>query len=209
MIAFAPALLVKAPHLRVVDDPARKGAGDADWVEGARRGDPGAEEAIYRAYAPAVLTLTTRLLGRRADAEDATQDTFLIAFTKLAQLRDASALRPWLMCIAVSQARRRFRRRRLLSALGLSIGADDATLESLVAPGVSAEARVDLAVLDRILGTLPANHRIAWMLRYVEGEPLDAVARACGCSLATAKRWIGSADTQVRAEVRLGEIEEP
>jgi DNA-directed RNA polymerase specialized sigma24 family protein len=126
---FAPAFLVEAPRLRVVGDPPRGVPGDAELVERARRGQRSAEEAIYRAHAPAVLTLTTRLLGRRSDAEDATQDTFVIAFEKMEQLRDGGALRSWLMCIAVSQARRRFRKRRLLSALGLHVGADDATLE--------------------------------------------------------------------------------
>jgi RNA polymerase sigma-70 factor (ECF subfamily) len=34
---------------------------------------------------------------------------------------------------------------------------------------------------------------VAWLLRHVEGERLQDVALACGCSLATAKRRIASA----------------
>jgi RNA polymerase sigma-70 factor (ECF subfamily) len=199
--------MTSVPRLRLVQAPASGESGDEVLVAGIRSGNRSAEEALYRAYAPIVLALTTRLLGRRSDAEDATQDTFILVFENLHQLRDAAALRPWLLQIAVSQARRRFRKRRLLRTLGLHVGADDATLESLVAPGSSAEVRADLGALDRVLGALPADQRIAWVLRYVEGEQLDAVAHLCGCSLATAKRRIAAADVEVRAEVRLGEEE--
>jgi len=209
-VALLPAFcIVPAPHLRVVGGAEERPQSDEDLVERMRRGSRSAEEAFYRTYAPRVLALTTRLLGRRSDAEDATQDTFVIALENVGQLRDAAALRPWLMRIAVSQARRRFRRRKMLRALGLHIGADDATLDSLVAPGANAEIRTDLAALDRVLATLPVEQRIAWLLRYVEGEELTDVAQACGCSLATAKRRIAAADAQVHAEVRVGDEEEP
>jgi RNA polymerase sigma-70 factor (ECF subfamily) len=210
-IALAPAFLVnrRAPRLRVVGGIAGAREQDADLVARMRRGNRAAEEALYRAYAPAVLALTMRLLGRRSDAEDATQDTFILAFANVARLRDPSALRPWIMQIAVSQVRRRFRKRRLLRALGLHVGADDATLDSLAAPGASAEIKSDLSVLDRILAGLPADQRIAWMLRYVEGEELPAVAHACGCSLATVKRRIAAADAQVHGELRVADLGEP
>jgi RNA polymerase sigma-70 factor (ECF subfamily) len=194
------------PRLRVVR-PAGARPDDAELVDRIRQGNRSAEEAVYRAYAPYVLSLTTRLLGRRSDAEDAVQDTFILAFENVSRLRDPGALRPWIMQIAVSQVRRRFRKRRLLKALGLAVGADDATLESLVAPGAGQDVTSDLAALDRVLGGLPAPQRIAWMLRYVEGEELQAVADACGCSLATVKRRIAAADAQVHGELRVAEME--
>jgi RNA polymerase sigma-70 factor (ECF subfamily) len=45
--------------------------------------------------------------------------------------------------------------------------------------------------------------RIAFCLRHVEGMKLEEVARACGCSLATAKRRVASA--QARLDAELGE----
>jgi RNA polymerase sigma-70 factor (ECF subfamily) len=41
-----------------------------------------------------------------------------------------------------------------------------------------------------VLDAVPADQRIAWTLRHIEGEQLEAVADLCGCSLATAKRRI-------------------
>jgi RNA polymerase sigma-70 factor (ECF subfamily) len=47
----------------------------------------------------------------------------------------------------------------------------------------------------RLLDELPANERLAWTLRHIEGEQVEAVASLCGCSLATAKRRIAAAQT--------------
>jgi RNA polymerase sigma-70 factor (ECF subfamily) len=50
----------------------------------------------------------------------------------------------------------------------------------------------------RALDRLGTAERLAWTLRHVEGERLDAVAQLCGCSLATAKRRIAAANAHVR-----------
>ena len=62
------------------------------------------------------------------------------------------------------------------------------------------EQRAVLAGVYRTLDSLPANERIAWSLRYVEGEKLERVAELCGCSLATAKRRIKSAHETIQRE---------
>jgi RNA polymerase sigma-70 factor (ECF subfamily) len=45
----------------------------------------------------------------------------------------------------------------------------------------------------RVLETVRAEDRLAWLLRHVEGERLQDIALACGCSLATVKRRVASA----------------
>ena len=47
-----------------------------------------------------------------------------------------------------------------------------------------------LTRIYRALDEIDPKSRIAWILRNVEGEQLEDVADACGCSLATAKRRI-------------------
>lgn len=55
---------------------------DADLVARARRGDTWALEMLYRRHVQLVAGTALRLLRHRADAEDVTQETFLIAFDK-------------------------------------------------------------------------------------------------------------------------------
>ncbi|HEY3354286.1 MAG TPA: RNA polymerase sigma factor [Polyangia bacterium] len=185
------------PPLSAVPAP-----GDGELVARAVAGEAWARETLYHRHAGAVAGVLVRLLGAGADAEDALQDTFVTALHELARLRERDAVRPWLLRIAARQAHRRFRRRRLLRLLGLDRGGDSA-LAALAAPATSPETRAELALLDRALAALPPGPRIAWSLRFVEGYDLEAVAAACGCSLATAKRRIAAAQAQVGRHVDL------
>lgn len=174
---------------------------DASLVERAQRGDRRAEDLLFRRHAAAVSRTVVRLLGTRLDAEDVVHDAFVIAFEKLRTLREPAAFRGWLMRIAIIRVRRVIRRRRLKRSLGLLPMADDAGLEELATQGASPEVRAELAVIDRIRQGLPADQRIAWTLRMVEGHRLEDVAQLCGCSLATAKRRIAAAQRTMNAVV--------
>ncbi|HKP63098.1 MAG TPA: RNA polymerase sigma factor [Polyangiales bacterium] len=183
----------------------RSGPDDAELVARARAKDRGAEELLYRAHVHSVAALATRLLGRSAEAEDVAQDAFVTAFSRLHQLRDGGQFRAWLMRITVHEVHRRFRRRKLLRALGLDRGQDDASLERLGASQLSSEQRAELAVLDRVLSRLSARERVAWMLRHVEGQELAEIASACEASVASIKRWLARADECIRVHVA-GEV---
>ena len=82
---------------------------------------------------------------------------------------------------------------------------DDATLAALAAPALRPDDRAELALVDRMLRRVPADLRIAWMLRRVEGLPLAQVASVCACSLATAKRRVAAADAEVARYVSFRE----
>jgi RNA polymerase sigma-70 factor (ECF subfamily) len=183
--------------------PAGEGLSDECLVGRAKAGDRWAEEVIYRRHVESIAGLVLRLLRDRSEMEDVVQETFALGLERLGSLRDASALKSWLCQIAVSQVRRRFRRRRLLSFLGFTRPGDDTPLEALAADGSSGEVVAELAAIDRVLQSLPVEQRIAWVLRYAEGESLEDVAKACACSLATAKRRIAAADARVSLHVGL------
>jgi len=166
---------------------------DDALLDAARRGDARARETLYRRHAAPLLATVTRLLGVRADAEDVLHDTFLLAFNRLDQLREADALHGWLLQIAISFVYRRVRRLRLLRRLGMGAAAD-ASLVELAAPGLAPEANAELVLLQKALDRLDTKTRIPWMLKNVEGYALQEVADACECSLATTKRRIADAE---------------
>jgi len=176
---------------------------DTDLARRIGRGDRWAEEAFYRRHVVHVVGLAQRLLGNSWDAEDVAQETFITAFEIWSQLRDYERARAWLMQIAVRKVHRKFRRRGLLRLLGLDRGVEDLPLDALAREDTSAEVRSELLVLNGVLKSLPAKSRIPWMLRYVEGLPLDEVAEKCDCSLATAKRRIAAAHRVVSRQVEI------
>jgi RNA polymerase sigma-70 factor, ECF subfamily len=185
--------------------PTADALGDAELVARSLGGDRWSRDVLYRRHAHYLLAISARLLSNRNEGEEVVQDTFVVAFEQLGTLRDPAALRGWLAQIAVSLVRRRLRRARLLRFLGLDRGADDASLESLSAATVRPDDRAELALVDRMLRRMPANLRIAWMLRRVEGVPLAQVASACECSIATAKRRIAAVDVEVARHVAFRE----
>jgi RNA polymerase sigma-70 factor (ECF subfamily) len=198
----APALVVKLrpePASRLPD-----GVETAALVLRARSGDRGAESLLYRRYAPGLLEVATHLLRSAPSAEDVLHDAFLLAFARLGQLKQPAQFRAWALAIVVSLARKRLRRQRLLHWVGLEAVAD-APLELQARDGASVEARGELAVLDVVLRALPVPLRLAWTLRHVEGEKLEAVAAAMGKSLATTKRYLSKAEAHVARHVTMEE----
>lgn len=166
---------------------------DAQLVALGARGDNAALEILYRRHAAFAINLATRIEGSARDVEDIAHDAFLRAFERLGDLSDPAAFRSWLGSIVVHKVRSRMRRGRLLSILGMGRGSEPVDLDALASPEASPHARAQIAQIYALLQTLPADDRIAWILRAVEGHDLETVARLVGCSLATVKRRISRA----------------
>ena len=82
---------------------------DSEVVAAIVAGDPDGLAEAYDRYASPLYTYCRSLLHEPADAADAVQDTFVIAASKLAGLRDQSRLRPWLYAVARNECHRRLR----------------------------------------------------------------------------------------------------
>ncbi|HET9959297.1 MAG TPA: sigma-70 family RNA polymerase sigma factor [Polyangiaceae bacterium] len=144
-------------------------------------------DTLYRRYSPYVAAVAHRLLGQDAEVDDTVQEVFIAAVRGISQLRDPLAVKAWLARVAVRAARRKLRMRRMRSFLGLDT---PAAYQAVADDRASPEQRALLARVYKVLDGIPTNQRIAWTLRFIEGEQLEAVAELCGCSLATAKRRI-------------------
>jgi len=180
-------------------DPGRGTAGPSDTalVVAARAGEAWAHEALFRRYAPMANGMAFRLMGRDADVDDLVQDAFAVAFGRLDSLDDPQAFAAWLGSIVVRTAGKVIRRRVLMEKLGLRRRGEpidiDAIASRVCGPEVAAELR---GIYERV-ERLPADLRIAFLLRRVEGMELEEVARATGVSLATTKRRIAAAQQAV------------
>jgi len=150
-------------------------------------GDDRTLGGIYRQYGRYVAAVILRLQGRTTDLEDLVQDVFLEASRGIARLREPGAIKGWLATIAVRTVRRRLRRQRARRFFGLDAGAG---YENVVDPAASPVDRVLIATIFRVLDEMPVEDRIAFSLRYVQGETVEKVAELTGCSIATANRRI-------------------
>src|SRR5688500_12206872 len=126
------------------------GPSDEELVRRIAAGDRWAEEALYRRYVDLVGATALRLLRNRAEAEDVVQETFLIVFQRLAQVREIEALKGWLVRVTVSRAHRRFRWNKLRRMIGLGFEGTE-SLDHAASDEANGEDRAELALIDGAL----------------------------------------------------------
>lgn len=163
---------------------------DRAIVTGLRAGQGGAGAALYDRYDVQVRRVLIRVLGPDSEIKDLVQDVFVAAIDGIDRLQDPDAMRGWLTSIAVHVARGEIRRRTRARWFPLFAGDE---LPEVEAPVASAETDEAVRTTYRVLGKLPADERIAFALRFVDGMDLNEVAEAAGVSLATIKRTLARA----------------
>lgn len=82
---------------------------DRELLAGVARGDEHAMLQLVRSYQAEVYRVALRIAGRREDAEEAVQDTFLQVFRKAASFEGRASVRTWIYSIAINAARMRRR----------------------------------------------------------------------------------------------------
>ncbi len=154
----------------------------------AREGDPRAFEVLLRRHERVAFATALRIVGRRGDAEDATQDAFVTAWRQLPGFRGESAFSTWLYRIvttrALNQVRSRSRhddRREGPDVADLVGGSEP--VASAVSPESHAQADALVTALHRALADLPEQQRWCWVLREIEGCSYEEVAEITGASV--------------------------
>ncbi|MBS0025064.1 RNA polymerase sigma factor [Microbacterium paraoxydans] len=174
---------------------------DQRWAAQAAAGDESAFRELYRAHVRPVYWIAQGILASPADAEDVTQETFVVAWRKLPGLElQGESILPWLATICRFQAANRLRQRRRDQA-----HTADAVEEEL-ADTVSVEEQVITAALaDRIaaeVGTLSELDREIFRLCASEGYAYQAAAEELGVTHAVVRTRLSRVRTQLRGAVK-------
>ena len=159
-----------------------------------------ARKVLFDRYSDEIERLLYRVLGPDPELGDLLQDVFVAALTSIHQLRDPQALAGWLRGIAVRKARKCILKRQRWRFIQLAPPSELPETEALVPPAEVSEA---LRCTYKVLRRLPADERVAFALRFIDGMELSQVAEACGVSLATIKRRLSRAQasfTRLAAE---------
>lgn len=136
------------------------------WIRQAVAGDSEAFTRLVEAYQIPVYNLAYRMLGDAKEAEDAAQETFLRAYTRLDTYQTDRKFSSWLLAIASHYCIDLLRRRRFtwlsldeLPFLEQAAGARNQPEETTVRREERDEVR-------QMLDHLPAQYRAAVILRY-------------------------------------------
>jgi RNA polymerase sigma-70 factor (ECF subfamily) len=161
-----------------------------ELIERARRGDRAAYDAVVRRKVETVYRTARAILGNDADADDATQETFLGAWRQLGALREPDRFDAWLGRITVNACRQALRRRRTGAVVAIPVSAAEGVTDS----SSDFPRRVVAAdAFDRAFDRLPVEQRAILVLHHRDELSIGEVATRLGVPEGTVKSRLHAA----------------
>ncbi len=151
------------------------------WVLQSQNGDHAAFESLIRAHQHMIHSLTFRMTGSLADAEDLAQETFIRAYQQIQSYRGTAKFSSWLYRIGVNTClnwrQRESRRSQIHDTWAKSAELD---LSRLATKCDESEHPVQQALMK-----LPPKQRAAIILTVYDGLNHAEAAQILGCSETT------------------------
>jgi RNA polymerase sigma-70 factor, ECF subfamily len=176
----------------------------------AMRGDRRAFDRLVERYLDRTLRICLRLVGNLEDAEDAVQETFTRAYSRLDSFAGKSTFGTWVTSIALRLCadleRARKSRRRHVAGLPATFEIDrDARAPRGANPSLQSEQREEVRDLESALARLPNRLRTALTLRTIEGLDYEEVARMMGTTVRSSRLYVWEARQRLSRELGLDE----
>jgi RNA polymerase sigma-70 factor (ECF subfamily) len=172
-------------------------APDYMLAQRAAQGDMQAFEELFRQHRRLVYGLSLRMTQDVAEAEDVTQEVFVLLFRKIGGFRGEASFTTWLHRLTVNQVLMRFRKTK--SRREDSLEDEDLSPHESVSPASPrASQMIDRITLESALAKLPPGYRAAFILHDIEGYEHEEVARILGCAVGTSKSQLHKARTKLR-----------
>src|SRR4051794_22760007 len=163
---------------------------------------PATSELVQEHHA-VVYRYACRLCGCRAEAEDLTQQTFLIAHQKLNQLRSASAARGWLLAVVRSCFLKSVRKPRPTPAHDIELLADEAASSS------STVEPIDCEELAAALEELPDDFHLVVLMFYFEELSYQTIAEQLEIPIGTVMSRLSRAKEHLRRRLAAEDLRKP
>ena len=162
-------------------------------VEQARSGDLEAYGTLVERYERTVFAAVLDITRDEHDAEDVTQDVFILGYQKLKQLRDMSRFPHWLLRVARREAIRVAKRERRRKSVIITDSVEPSHLDS------------DSSFLDeskehllRQVQRLPMHERVTICLRFFDGHSVREIADMTGSPVGTVTKRLSRATERLR-----------
>jgi RNA polymerase sigma-70 factor (ECF subfamily) len=183
-------------------------AADIELVRRALSRDEAAVRAIIKANNRRLYRLARGILRNDSEAEDVVQETYVRAFTHLAEFRGDSSLSTWLSRIAMNEALGRLRRRRPgVELSSLPSGMLEAQIIQFPLLSATDDPEKTMAqreiqhVVEGAIDELPEPFRMVFITRVLEGMNVVETADILGLKPETVKTRLHRARTMLRDNV--------
>ncbi len=152
-------------------------------------------ERLVAEHHQAVYRYAYRLAGSVPDAEDLTQQTFLIAQQKLDQLRNVESAKGWLFAILRNSFLKDRQRQRPVSEATLQLDIDSIPAE------IPDEVEIDSERLQEAINELPENFRVVLVMFYFEECSYREIAESLGLPIGTVMSRLARAKGHLQARL--------
>jgi len=168
---------------------------DSELCRASAGGDPRAFTALVHRYQGLVCAITYAATGTREQSEDLAQETFLVAWKKVASLEQPDRVAGWLVAVARNLSRNT-RRKQPPGVLDDEEGLRDPSEGA----DVMLEAHDQRAQVWRLLDNLPPTYREVMVLYYREDQSATRVASLLSLSLSAVQQRLSRGRKLLRDE---------
>jgi len=174
---------------------------DTTLVQKARNNDQAAFRELVTRYQHYVYRIVYTRAASQEDAEDLTQETFIIAFRRLKQIREPNKFKHWLRRIAVNTCTDWLRRNRQEREVAVSLDVQ----ESPNLNERSLQNHTDAQRLEQlwnVVNSLSDIHRDVVILHYFDGYTYEEISEVLGIPVSTVQGRLQVARKELRTEFR-------
>lgn len=171
-------------------------ADDMVLIEEALSGKQASYEKLMKKYYQMIYNLVYRMISRKEDVEDLTQEAFIKAFNSLQNFDKQFAFSTWLFKIATNNAIDYLRKKKLSTfSIDKEIAADDSDYKFEIPDHENKPDRhiVDdqmKKILNEAIESLPNKYKEVIVLRHKEEKEYEEIAKELKLPLGTVKAHI-------------------
>lgn len=164
-------------------------------IKACKKGDSGAQKALYNKYAPLLFAIARRYVKVTEDAEEVFSEAMFKILTKINTYTGKGNFEGWMKRIVVNESLMHLRKN---SNMQLTIQVDDLQIEtpSKVVDRMSRDEILEL------IDDLPPGYRTVFNLYVIEGYKHREIAEMLGISINTSKSQLILAKKRLREELK-------
>ena len=166
-------------------------------------GHEDAIEMLVRQYETGVFRLALSIVGNQADANEITQETFILALRSLSSYQEKKSFKAWLYTIALNQSRSHLRKQKIIERLR-------ATLTTIFQVETQKQNSPEEAVIQNekeatiwnSLEQLDERQRLVVVLRYFQGLSVTEISEILSINEGTIHSRLHSAREKLRSALK-------
>lgn len=173
---------------------------EKELVKKAKKGSMEAFEQLVIEHQTIVYNIIYRIMNNPEDTYDLSQETFIKAYSNINQFNEESKFSTWLYRIATNASLDELRRRKGKETFSINQeikGEDSQIVPQYIDDNKDIEKEVlekeQAEIIEHALQELSKNHRVALVLRDIQGLSYDEISDVLEISLGTVKSRISRA----------------